>query len=594
MTNIVTINLGTAANTGTGDPLRDGGDKINQNFAALNSGKQETSPKLTTLANAVWAANQVQYQTGTGTISTFSTTAYGRSLVNLADGTALRNAAGAEPAITAGAATSFWSGTKAWVDFANTVRATVLTGLNTSTNSLIVAADTILVALGKLQAQLSALNTSNNGKEPTISVGTTSQYWRGDKNWRDFATDVRASVLTGLSLATGTAVTAADSVLSALGKLQGQINATTGANSNITSISGLTTALSVSQGGTGGKTAPEARTNLGLGPAAAGDWGIGKSSDTTWPDLNTVSNTSVVRFDLATLNRPDFQYGSAWCHVRSVNEQTQIAVSTNSVQMAIRHKVGGVWSAAGWQNITFEGSFGDIGKELRTASSEAQARTMLELGSAALLTATLSNDDAAAGRALRVGNHGIGGVNGTLAAGATLDSILANSIFSASDPSPPDWSSDQGLYPMGVNFYRSSIVRAQLAISYGAANSGAGVYYRQAGSGGGLTSWTRLLEASEALGIGQTWKNVNGTRALGTNYVNNTRRPIQVAAQAGPSSAINTALVVKVDNVPVYTAYAGAAGVYIGIANVIVPPGSTYRIDVTLGTASLTNWSELS
>ena len=41
-----------------------------------------------------------------------------------------------------------------------------------------------------------------------------------------------------------------------------------GANSDITSITGLTTALDIAYGGTGGKTAAEARTNLGLTTAA--------------------------------------------------------------------------------------------------------------------------------------------------------------------------------------------------------------------------------------------------------------------------------------------------------------------------------------
>ncbi|MDV0596263.1 MULTISPECIES: tail fiber domain-containing protein [unclassified Enterobacter] len=41
-----------------------------------------------------------------------------------------------------------------------------------------------------------------------------------------------------------------------------------GANSDITSLSGLTTALSVGQGGTGAKTASDARTNIGLGSSS--------------------------------------------------------------------------------------------------------------------------------------------------------------------------------------------------------------------------------------------------------------------------------------------------------------------------------------
>jgi hypothetical protein len=105
------------------------------------------------------------------------------------------------------------------------VRAVVLTGLSLATNAVISATDSVLVAFGKLQAQITAnlstltshtSNTSNphsvtkaqvglgnadntsdankpistatqtalNAKENTITAGTTSQYYRGDKTFQ--------------------------------------------------------------------------------------------------------------------------------------------------------------------------------------------------------------------------------------------------------------------------------------------------------------------------------------------------------------------------------------------------------------------------
>lgn len=200
--------------------------------------------------------------------------------------------------------------------------------------------------------------------------------------------------------------------------------------------------------------------------------------------------------------------------------------------------------------------------------------------------------------ALGAGDYGLGGNSGYPGANTSLDSLLINSLFSATDSNPSDWQSNggRGQYPMGLSFFRSAIVRSQLAISYGTLAAGGGVYWRCGnGAAGAFNNWLRLLnEGEQSIGIGQSWSNVTASRALNTTYTNNTGRPIQLAAQAGPSSAVNTALIAVVGGVNVYTAYAGAAAVYIGIANVIVPPGSSYRINVTLGTATLTNWSELS
>lgn len=80
-------------------------------------------------------------------------------------------------------------------------------------------------------ADVKALLAALSGKEPTISAGTTAKYWRGDKTWRDFATDVRAAPLTGLSTSTNAAIVATDTVLVAQGKLQAQVSTKANATS---------------------------------------------------------------------------------------------------------------------------------------------------------------------------------------------------------------------------------------------------------------------------------------------------------------------------------------------------------------------------
>jgi hypothetical protein len=62
-------------------------------------------------------------------------------------------------------------------------------------------------------------------KEPTIAVGASTQMWLGNKTWASVLSQVQGTLLTGLSLVTGTAVTAADNILSAIGKLQAQVSA---------------------------------------------------------------------------------------------------------------------------------------------------------------------------------------------------------------------------------------------------------------------------------------------------------------------------------------------------------------------------------
>lgn len=81
------------------------------------------------------------------------------------------------------------------------------------------AADGTSDATGGVAATPKAVAT----KEPKVNAGTTSQYYRGDKAWADFASAVKAIILTGLASGSDAAISATDSLLSALAKLQAQV-----------------------------------------------------------------------------------------------------------------------------------------------------------------------------------------------------------------------------------------------------------------------------------------------------------------------------------------------------------------------------------
>jgi hypothetical protein len=78
-------------------------------------------------------------------------------------------------------------------------------------NPMTTAGDLTIGGAGGAPARLAK---GANGNHLTVAAGALT--------WSDFVADVRSVVLVGLSLATGTAITAADTVLTALGKLQKQ------------------------------------------------------------------------------------------------------------------------------------------------------------------------------------------------------------------------------------------------------------------------------------------------------------------------------------------------------------------------------------
>lgn len=142
--------------------------------------------------------------------------------------------AGKEPTIVAGTAAQMWLGNKTWATVLSQVQGVLLTGMGAGANSPILATDTLIAALAKIQNQLNNKAASSDSRltdarewtaaevtqaEAEAGTLTTVRKWSPLRVWQA----VLASSLTGINLTLGTAVTAADTVLIAIGKLQKQI-----------------------------------------------------------------------------------------------------------------------------------------------------------------------------------------------------------------------------------------------------------------------------------------------------------------------------------------------------------------------------------
>jgi len=153
---------------------------------------------------------------------------------------------------TDGAGNLSWTTPASGSIFSGTAsRAVVTDGSGALASSSVTSAE-----LGYLSGVTSNVQTQLDAKEPAITTGTTAQYLRGDKSLASFVDNVLASVLTGLSTATNSAISATDSVLSAFGKLQAQL---TGLSTNISNKADTTnSSQTITAAAVTGLTAPMA------------------------------------------------------------------------------------------------------------------------------------------------------------------------------------------------------------------------------------------------------------------------------------------------------------------------------------------------
>jgi hypothetical protein len=123
------------------------------------------------------------------------------------------------------------------------------------------------------------------GGEPSITAGTTAQYWRGDKTWQDFTTAARASFNagTGITITSGTIATTITQYTDALARAALSFAAGSGGYNSSTGVITIPTNTNQLTNGAGfitGINSSMVTTALGYTPpqpngtGASGTWGI--------------------------------------------------------------------------------------------------------------------------------------------------------------------------------------------------------------------------------------------------------------------------------------------------------------------------------
>lgn len=196
-----------------------------------------------------------------------------------------------------------------------------------------------------------AITVADATKEPIIAAGGADQYWTGAKAWADFASSVRTSLLNGLSTATATVVTAADTVLVAIGKLQAQVSAKLDAGANAVSASKLFTARTING------VAFDGTANITL-PASGASWGGITGTLSNQADLKSALDAKVSNSDIGYMYI--YPNGGTPSVPYNIPVNTRLVIDNpfpgSPVIAQVELYTGGMWGEPGWDGNNGTGS----------------------------------------------------------------------------------------------------------------------------------------------------------------------------------------------------------------------------------------------
>jgi hypothetical protein len=106
-------------------------------------------------------------------------------------------------------------------------------------------------------------------------------------------------------------------------------------------------------------------------------------------------------------------------------------------------------------------------------------------------------------------------------------------------------------------------------------------------------AWVQAA-GNNSIGYGQSWQNLNASRAFGTTYYNTTGKPIQVVVTAAAITAASWDVKLVVNGVTLPQGGATSSNSAWVQISAIIPPGASYLVSSTNATLQpTTGWSEL-
>ena len=347
------------------------------------------------------------------------------------------------------------------------------------------------------------------------------------------------------------------------------------------SIAGMTTPLSVAQGGTGSGTAGAALTALGAAASSeigslSGSYGYNASQALLANQIgmqlyfygSTAGQTLTLPLRSATT------IGNAFWFVNLASVPVTVASSGSdtlgiSTPMQSFSYPASVVLQPGDSTCLVNDGFNWLEQQGVRAVNSPLIRAIGPAGYSA--TATIALSDL---------NRPIGGfptapITLTIPAGTTAGQSVTLTNFSQTAGAfiTVSTTGAQRLYFQGLS--------GQTSIVLGLGDSVTLVF-----DGG---NWIQVSGAAQ-FGIGQTWQSVVGSRVYGTTYTNTTGKTIAVSGYG--TNVSSGALSVTVAGVQIFAVEAASGAPIVGYS-FIVPPGGTYSITVTAGTVTNSVWAEL-